>query len=312
MRWALTRRPHRWPRNVDQEVLESVPEPAGPAEIGWVTVGHSTVLLRLGARHVLFDPIWSTRCSPTQWAGPKRVRQPALQFEALPRVDEVLISHSHYDHCDRPTLERLAEAHAPRFVVGRGLGDGLASWGLANVLEVDWWTTTLLDARDAAPAGAVDRLELEFLPTRHFSARGVRDHNRTLWGAFRLQWTSQTAAETQRGARTVFFAGDTGYDRELFERLGAGPEPDLAFLPIGAYAPRWFMSKVHVDPAEAVALHLALGSRRSVAMHCSTFQLTDEAIDEPERLLAIERERAGLSSTEFDGPDFGVWKSLPG
>lgn len=320
LRWSLTRRPSRWPRRVAQEVLESVPEPEDPAEIGWLTVGHSTVLLRLGTRHLLFDPIWSERCSPIQWAGPRRVRPPALRFEGLPEIDEVLISHSHYDHCDRGTLERLAQEHDPRFVVGRGLGEVLSGWGISNVLEVDWWSRTPLWNGGAlwdGTASSADRtgesLELEFLPTLHFSARGVRDHNRTLWGAFRLHWNpgaSAASAGSEPRARTILFAGDTGYDEELFARLGEGPAPDLAFLPIGAYAPRWFMSKVHVDPAEAVALHRALGSRRSVAVHCATFQLTDEPIDEPERLLEVERRRAALPAGSFEGPHFGDWRTL--
>lgn len=304
MRWGLTRRPSRWPRQVPQVVLESVPDAVSPTEMSWLTVGHSTVLLRLGTRHLLFDPIWSERCSPSQWAGPKRVRPPALRFEGLPKIDEVLVSHSHYDHCDRLTLERLARDHAPRFVVGRGLAEVFASWGIQNVLEVDWWARTNLWAGEAS-AG----LDLEFVPTRHFSARGLNDHNRTLWGAFRLRWDGGSAAASPR---ILFFAGDTGFDAELFRRLGEDAAPDLAFLPIGAYAPRWFMSKVHVDPAEAVVLHRALGSRRSVAMHCATFQLTDEPVDEPERLLEIERRRAGVDVTSFGGPDFGTWKTLIG
>ena len=247
------------------------------------------------------------------------MRPPALRWKGLPHIDEVLVSHSHYDHCDRSTLERLAEEHDPRFVVGRGLGEVMGRWGISKVLELDWWTTTPLWHGAGTPRNGESgtaTLEVEFLPTRHFSARGLHDHNRTLWGAFRLNWKASAPPSTEEDRRptagTIFFAGDTGYDENLFQRLGEGGAPDLAFLPIGAYAPRWFMSKVHVDPAEAVALHVALGSRRSVAIHCATFQLTDEPMGEPERLLEVERRRAGLEAAEFEGPDFGVWKILDG
>ncbi len=103
----------------------------------------------------------------------------------------------------------------------------------------------------------------------------------------------------QAGMGRILFAGDSGagpHWADIRERLGA---PDVALLPIGAYAPRWFMGPVHMDPADAVQAHLTLGARRSVGMHFGTFQLTDEAIDAPLEALEAARTAAGLDPAAF-------------
>ena len=103
----------------------------------------------------------------------------------------------------------------------------------------------------------------------------------------------------------VYFAGDSGLGRHfgsIRERLGA---PDLALLPIGAYEPRWFMREQHMNPDDAVQAHRTLGSRRSVAMHFGTFQLTDEAIDQPIIDLAAALHGSGVDPAEFVVPRFG-------
>ncbi len=261
-------------------------------------VGHSTVLLQIAGFNLLFDPIWSTRCSPVSWAGPKRVREPAVRFADLPPIDAVVLSHDHYDHCDRATLEELARVHDPVFVVGRGVGDHLSRWGIEGARELAWWQTTHLVRED--PGGC---LLVDFVPARHFSARGPRDRNRTDWGGF---WVRDRSAD-EGTSLSAYFCGDSGYDERLFSQLAEHcGSPDVAFLPIGAYSPRWFMSSVHVDPTEALLLHQTLRSRRSVGMHCATFQLTDEPIDEPEQWLKREVAAAGLTEEEFSGPDYGV------
>jgi L-ascorbate metabolism protein UlaG (beta-lactamase superfamily) len=109
------------------------------------------------------------------------------------------------------------------------------------------------------------------------------------------------------GGRQVYFAGDSGYSNGLFREIGrrCGP-PDLALLPIGAYEPRWFMASAHMNPSEAVQAHLDLGSRRSVAMHWGTFQLTDEGRDAPLLALAEARNRAGVAAADFDSPPPGT------
>jgi L-ascorbate metabolism protein UlaG (beta-lactamase superfamily) len=236
---------------------------------------------------VLTDPIWSQRASPVSYAGPKRIRKPGLSFDRLPKIDVVLVSHNHYDHMDLPTLRSLVERDRPAIVTALGNAAYLKNKGVPDAIELDWWRSWRLPG---------DCLTVTFTPARHFSARGLFDRDRTLWGGF---WISAA------NAPSVYFAGDTAmgvHFHFIRERLGA---PDLALLPIGAYEPRWFMSEVHMNPAEAVEAHRILGARRSLAMHYGTFQMTDEAYDAPRRELAAAKQAAGIGDEEFSVPEPG-------
>ena len=265
----------RWPQWVEDPAPEAAPED-GPS-VTWV--GHSTFLLRLPELNVLTDPVFSARCSPSQMAGPKRVRAPGLALEALPRIDLILLSHNHYDHLDLPSLRRLRAAFpAARIVTLLGNGRYLDRRRVHEAHELDWWETLSLH-------GA----HITATPARHFSARTPWDGNRALWGGFYVQ----------HKAHRIFFAGDTGYTKffsEIRHRLGP---PDLALLPIGAYAPRWFMAPVHMDPEDAVRAFADLGAARAIGMHFGTFQLTAEGIDDPPQALAAARARAGVAPEVF-------------
>jgi L-ascorbate metabolism protein UlaG (beta-lactamase superfamily) len=128
-------------------------------------------------------------------------------------------------------------------------------------------------------------------PARHWSARGLRDRRMALWGAFVL--TTPTGV--------LYLCGDSGYgDGATFRaiRTEIGP-PRLALLPIGAYAPRWFMRDHHIDPEEAVRIMRIAGAQRALGHHWGTFQLTDEPIDEPPQLLAHALAREGLATDRF-------------
>ncbi len=265
-----------------------------PGELAATFVGHSTFLLQFGGGlNVLTDPIWSERASPVSFAGPRRVRPPALDLAALPPIGLVLVTHGHYDHLDLPTLRRLEERFHPLFLTGRGQRSLLERNGLKRIVELDWWQTH----RVAAPADDASGSELEatFTPAQHWTARTAATRNRSLWGGF---WLRQ-------GALRVFFAGDSALGRHfstIRQRLG---EPEAAFLPIGAYEPRWFMRGQHMSPDDAVQAHLAVGARRSVGMHFGTFQLTDEGIDEPARALAASLQTRGVPAASFRVPAFG-------
>jgi L-ascorbate metabolism protein UlaG (beta-lactamase superfamily) len=231
-------------------------------------VGHSTALLQTAGMNVLTDPVWSERASPVAWAGPRRHRPPGLRFEDLPPIDLVLISHNHYDHLDLPTLRRLAREHAPRFVAGLGVGRLLTDVGVGPVLEMDWWQQA---------AGPGD-LTVSCVPARHFSGRGLRDRNASLWCGYVLHGPGGL----------VYFAGDTGFGghfEEIARRLGA---PRLALLPIGAYLPQWFMGPVHLSPPEALRAHRILGARTSVGLHFGTFRIADDADGQAVAVLRAE------------------------
>ena len=142
---------------------------------------------------------------------------------------------------------------------------------------------------------------MTYVPAQHFSSRGLHDRNRCLWGGFVVE---------AKGT-VVYFAGDSGYCPHFAEIGQRFPRIDLALLPIGAYEPRWFMRQHHVDPQEAVRAHLDLRSRRSLGMHFGTFQLTDEAIEEPVLALRQARARAGVAEEDFDVLAFGETRQYP-
>ncbi len=247
-------------------------------------INHASFLIRFSSGLVLTDPIFSERCSPLSWAGPRRVRPPGITLADLPPPDIVLLSHNHYDHMDLPTLRILQRRHAPRFVTMLGNGQILRKLGIMAT-ELDWWQDTTIGS-----------LRITATPARHFSARTPFDRNRTLWGGFMMNVT----------AGRVLFGGDSAagtHWQHIRLRLGA---PDVALLPIGAYEPRWFMAAVHMNPAEAMQVHQSLGARQSLGMHFGTFQLTDEAIDAP--LIALEAARLSAGVDTFETLGFGQTK----
>jgi N-acyl-phosphatidylethanolamine-hydrolysing phospholipase D len=74
---------------------------------------------------------------------------------------------------------------------------------------------------------------------------------------------------------------------------------DLAMIPIGAYEPRSLMKSVHLNPADAVHVHLDIKSSLSVACHWGTYRLTDEPVDEPPRLLRRQLELRNIDPAQF-------------
>lgn len=253
--------------------------PAPAPRLTWI--GHSTFLLQYRHWNVLTDPVFSERCSPVQFAGPKRAVPPALDIEALPPINAVLVSHNHYDHLDRASVKQLHTRFGDQIVwyVPSGVAQWLHQLGIRNIRELGWWQS-------------VEEGECEAfcLPAQHFSGRGINDRNRSLWCSWRVHF----------GDFSCYFAGDTGYAAPLFQDIGAlFGAVDLALLPIGAYEPRWFMSPVHINPAEAVAIHQDIHARQSVAMHWGTFVLTDEPMDAPPRALAEARRNSGLTDECF-------------
>lgn len=262
LRWKLGGTAARWPTWVDTPL--DTPPPRVDRGIRASFVGHASVLLQLGGVNILTDPVWSARASPVSFAGPRRVHAPGIAFDALPRIDLVLVSHNHYDHLDAATLARLVARDTPVIVTPLGNDTIVARAApAARTMTLDW-----LQSVEALP-GVTVHAE----PVAHWSARGQGDRNEALWAGFVIE----------AGGLRVYFAGDSGFagGAPFVRTAGRHAVLDLALLPIGAYAPRWFMADAHMDPAQAVAAHVLLGSPPTIAIHHGTFQLTDEAIDAP-------------------------------
>ena len=271
-----------WPKRIDQPLTKP---PAPGTNVALTFIGHSTFLIQTPAGKLITDPVYADRAGPWGLLGPRRVRLPAVAFGDLPRIDVVLLSHNHYDHCDLRALRALARRFDPVVVAPLGNARLIRKAAFTRIQELDWWQES----------AATSAISVTATPAHHFSARTPFDRNRALWGGFMV-----TVA-----GRRIYFAGDTAYVpifRDIRERLG---EPHVSLLPIGAYEPRWFMRSVHMNPEEAVQAHVELGSWESIAMHFGTFQLTTEGIDEPHWALDRARKALGLPESSFRALRFG-------
>jgi L-ascorbate metabolism protein UlaG (beta-lactamase superfamily) len=241
--------------------------------------------------------VFSQRAFPIQWAGPRRIMDPAVAIDALPPLDVVLLSHTHYDHLDKQAVRRIARAH-PRatWVVPLGVGAYIRGWGAREIVELDWWQQATLGA-----------LNVTATPARHFSARRLGDRNKTLWCGFAFELAGKRA----------FFAGDSAYHPE-FGAVGTRCGPfDFVMIPIGAYDPRWFMHVVHVDPEEAVQIYQDIAAPHSaeplplmLGIHWGTFRLTDEAMDEPPKRTTERWRAVGLDGDRLWIARFGETRRL--
>ena len=228
-----------WPRPDRDADTSAAPLDGAAAAVTFI--GHSTFLIQTAAGNVLTDPIYSRRAGPLNLVGPRRVRRPAVRVRRSAVDRRRAPQPQPLDHCDVRTLRRLARRFDPLVIDAareRRLG---AKAGIRKVEELDWWQPA---QSSPVPVTAT--------PARHFSARSPFDRNRALWSGFVLE----------AGGRRIYFAGDTAH-ATFFAEIPARLGPlDLALLPIGAYEPRWFMQSVHMNPAEAMAAHLALGHAR--------------------------------------------------
>ncbi|MHB0969755.1 MAG: MBL fold metallo-hydrolase [Thermoanaerobaculia bacterium] len=289
-KWILNRDRGAWDRWTDARPGPPPPPRVAADALRITFVNHATTLIQLGGINILTDPIWSFRCSPVTWAGPRRHRDPGIRFEDLPEIDVVLVSHNHYDHMDVATLERLAREHDPLFIVGLGNAAMLAKHGITNARELDWW-------QSLETSGA----RIHSVPSQHFSSRGLCDRDANLWTGFVVDHPQ---------AGRVYFAGDTGmgpHFTQIRERIGA---PRLALLPIGAFRPEWFMSPVHISPAQAMKVHADLGAGTTMAIHFGTFPLGDDGQREAPDLLRAAATRAGLAERIWI-PEFGEGRDVP-
>ena len=195
-----------------------------------------------------------------------------IALRTMPRIDVVVISHDHYDHLDYPTIRELARREVP-FVTSLGVGAHLEAWGVPSqrITELEWWESHSLPRGD---------LTITAAPSQHFSGRGLKDRNATLW--------SSMVIRSNRHA--VFFSGDTGLTTEyaaIRERLGPF---DLVMLEVGAFHASW--GHIHLGPENALEALDLLGGGTFLPVHWGTFSLAMHAWDQPaETLLALAPKR---------------------
>jgi L-ascorbate metabolism protein UlaG (beta-lactamase superfamily) len=284
LRWQFGsgRERHAWPEWAPSPHADTPPPRVTGDNARLSFVGHASWLIQTAGLNILVDPVWSARASPLAWAGPKRHNDPGIAFDALPRIDIVLVSHGHYDHLDVATLSKLAAKFSARVITPLGNDVTMRSAdGAIRAEAFDW--------HDRVELGGA--IAVTLVPTRHWSARGLFDRNKALWASFVL--------ETAAGK--IYIVCDSGYgDGKHFRRVADAHGPlRLAILPIGAYEPRWFMKDQHMNPSDAVKALADCGTAQALAHHHGTFQLTDEAIDAPVTALQAALDEAKIPRERF-------------
>jgi N-acyl-phosphatidylethanolamine-hydrolysing phospholipase D len=291
LKWALIER-RRNPRRPDPDpgtfarvAPQFVVPRAAPDQLTITWVGHTTFLIQIAGLNIVIDPIWSERASPVQFLGPRRWVPAAVEFDRLPPIDAVVLSHDHYDHLDAATISRIARRYpAAVWYAPLGVGEFLRQRGAREVTERDWWQES-----------AIGTLRLTCVPAQHFSGRTLGKRNNTLW----CGWTFRSPLQA------LLFAGDTALHPEFGAIANRCGPFDVAILPIGAYEPRWFMGSVHMNPEDcmkAVAQLSAAQSGRRIAMaaaHWGTFKLTDEPMDEPPAKMRKQWLASGLDTNDL-------------
>ncbi len=278
--------------------LETPAQPEHAADLAVTWYGHASCLVEVDGYRVLTDPVWSDRVSPSPLVGPARLHPVPTPLAALPPVDVVLISHDHYDHLDRETVDELVRTQDAVFIVPIGIGAHLRHWQVPveRIVELDWGASISLSELERARPDGTD-LVITCSEARHFSGRGLV-RNTTLWASWSI------AGPTRR----VYFGGDTGDTgyTKAFAEAGARLGPfDLTLLPIGAYDRHW--PDVHMNPEEAVRAHADLcvgdpGHGLLVPIHWATFNLAFHGWSEPVRRLVAA---AGEADTRIAVPKPG-------
>jgi L-ascorbate metabolism protein UlaG (beta-lactamase superfamily) len=242
--------------------------PVSGLRITWV--GHSSLLIEVDGIRILTDPVWSQRVSFTQLFGPKRFFQAPIALQNLPALDAIIVSHDHYDHLDKATIQFFAGKNIP-FITPLGVSRYLEEWGIVKnyINEVDWGDSVMIgDCR------------ITSTPSRHFSGRGITNRNETLWSSFVIKGPKHN----------IFFGADSGWFPG-FADIGEAFGPfDLTMLEIGAYGINW--ADIHMGPDNATNAHIALKGDVMMPIHWGTFNLAPHAWFEPvERLLKFGKDK---------------------
>lgn len=257
-------------RQMSNEInQETVPAPHQPSPRLWpdrglhaTWLGHSTVLLKANGFTILTDPVFSNRVGLNMGpmtVGIKRIVEAAVEFENLPPIDLILLSHAHMDHFDLPSLRQL-ENKRTHVVTAHRTCDLLRPKRYAKVHELRWNETV------QAGAAAVTAFQV-----RHWGARIRSDVYRGFNGYL-----------VEVNGRRIVFGGDTAYT-DSFKGLRTSKPVDLAVMPIGAYDP---YIQVHCNPEQAWKMANDAGAEFVLPVHHQTFRLGREPRFEPiERML---------------------------
>lgn len=259
--------------------LMSAGENNGVLALTWL--GQSTCYIQIDGYNVLTDPALSDVLI-NSWIGQKRYKKAPCSLSDLPGIDLIIVSHDHFDHLDREVINSVG--NSSMWIVPLGLGDSLLKpRGVTNYKELSWWDSCEIQKEGCMP------LSITATPTQHWSGTHFFNVNKSLWCSMFV-----------KGVFSSFFhCGDTGYCsvfKEINNRLGS---PDLAMIPIGTYEPRWYLKYDHISPWEAVYVHKDLCAKVSFAVHWGTYNLSDEPMSEPPKLLRLACNKLDIPPDKF-------------
>lgn len=248
--------------------------------------GHSSLLIQMDGYRILTDPVYEAKISPV---GPTRFnKEIPIDPTHLKNIDLVVISHNHYDHLNKYSIQTI-HREVTRFIVPLGVGAQLEKWGVLRekITELDWWDSYDFD----------DKLTITSTPSQHFSGRGLTDRNKTLW-------TSYVMATLDHN---IYFSGDSGYF-DGFKAIGEKYGPfDIAFLECGAYNKEW--ASVHMFPEQTVQASLDLKAHFVWPIHWGTFNLALHDWFDPMKRVSIAAKANGVRLLT---PIFGQVVEYPG
>ena len=267
IRWKLTREKPQWPAlPVVNNIAPHIIKDKVDDEVMITYINHSSFLIQMDGINILTDPIWSKYAGPFGKYGIERSIYPGITIEQLPKIDFILISHSHYDHLDLPSIKALTKNSTPRIIMGMGVSKHIdyCTKHANHCYELNWWDDVKITNRE---------IRLHFVPAHHWSSRFLFDKNTSLWGGFIIQ----------NKKNNIYFAGDTCFaDGKIFQQIkDKFKNITLSLLPIGAYKPNWFFENMHTSPEDAVKIAKILDSKYSIPIHYDTFQLSDERYQDP-------------------------------
>jgi L-ascorbate metabolism protein UlaG (beta-lactamase superfamily) len=234
-------------------------------------LGHSSLMINIDGYKIMTDPVFERSVS---FFGPSRYNGDIpLDPDKLPEIDVVIISHNHYDHLNKPSIE-LLKGKTRKFIVPLAVGAELESAGVPKekIIELDWWQEEAL-TKD---------LMIAATPAQHFSGRGLTDRDRSLWAS----WVIKTSHHK------IYFSGDSGYF-DVFKQIGEKYGPfDMTFLETGAYNKTWH--HIHMFPEETVQAHIDLKGDVLHPIHWATFNLSLHTWFDPMKRLTKAAEAMGV------------------
>lgn len=225
-----------------------------------VWLGHASFFIQLSGVRILIDPIYGNL--PVG----KRLSDMPVDPGKLLNIHYILVSHSHYDHCDKSSIKLLAKNNPQaQILCGLKLDSLISKWTNNKIQTAGWYQQYQLE----------NELKITFLPSRHWANRSLFNINSTLWGAFMIE----------KDGKCIYYSGDSAHGShfndvgELFKNI------DVALIGVGAYAPAWFMGPMHQNPYDAAKAFRATHAKTFIPFHYGTFDLSDEPLGEPEQIL---------------------------